>query len=183
MTAPPTHPLQRLTPLGRRQWSRVLIVGTVGVLLALTLVGRPLSTPAAPLGIISFEFIGSPARAEALLAEWDARTRQAAALSLGLDYLFMPLYSSLFALWCVQAARRRSGAWATAGLWLAWGQWGAAALDAVENVALAQVLWESPTAVWPPLAAACAAGKFGLLAAALLYVLGGRLVSAPSPPE
>ena len=52
---------------------------------------------------------------------------------------------------------------------------GGSALDAVENLALIQLLRGSTWEPWPALARACAIPKFAIVAAGLLYVAVGSL--------
>ena len=152
----------------------LLISAAIAFSRLLQIVGTPLTTDAAPRGIISFEFAGTPERAEAILASWDERAQLHAALSLGLDYLFLLVYSTAIALSCFRAAAwwkpRRPGL-ATIGAWLGWGQWLAALLDAVENYALIQLLLGHRAAIWPRLAWACAAVKFAFVLAGIAYAL------------
>jgi hypothetical protein len=138
------------------------------------LIGAPLATGVAPAGIVSFEFAGNAARAESIMASWDGQARLYAALSLGLDYLYMVAYATAISLACIRvgkAWRRRASSVAWLGLLLAAGQWVAAVLDAVENVALLRLLFGYEAGVWPTVAWWCATVKFVLVGAGLLYVL------------
>lgn len=168
------QPNAHLIRSGRVLW--LFIISTLLLSAVLQVIGRPLQTAAAPAGIISFEFAGTLENAQQMLASWDQGQRVRAGLSLGLDYLFLVLYSTAIAL----AAFRVAGTWqrsrpllATAGVWLGYAQWLAAVLDAVENVALIYLLLGSHNTLWPPLAWGCAAVKFLLVGAGLLYVLLG----------
>ncbi len=161
-----THPFTWLSPRGQRHAFAILAPLTVAVMVALDAIGRPLMTDAAPLGIVSFEFAGDVATATRMLEGWGEAGRVRAGLSLGLDYLFLVLYASAIGLGCLRVAR-------PAGPALAWGQIGAALLDAVENFALIRLLLGSDNAVWPTLAWGCAAVKFALVGAGLAYVLLG----------
>jgi hypothetical protein len=177
------HPFDRLAQKSRLILFGVFLAATALLSLAMGQVGRPLATPAAPQGIISFEFAGTAARAQEIAASWDAPARLAAAFQLGLDYLFMPLYSTAFAQACILAAgvfRRRSPLLASLGVLLAWGQWLAAGFDAVENMGLVlALLWGNTTLMGT--AWVMAALKFGLLAAGLLYSLAGLITRLAAP--
>ena len=161
-----THPFTWLSPRGQRFAFAILAPLTVAVMAALDAIGRPLVTEAAPLGIVSFEFAGDVATATRMLEGWGEAGRVRAGLSLGLDYLFLVLYAGAIGLGCLLVSR-------PAGPALAWGQIGAAVLDAVENFALIRLLLGSDNAVWPTLAWGCAAVKFALVGAGLAYVLLG----------
>ena len=167
-------------PLDRLLW--LLIISALALSAILQIIGAPLQTAAAPAGIISFEFAGTLENAQQMLASWDPDQQVRAGLSLGLDYLFLLLYSTAIAFASFRvAATLRDGRplLATAGVWLGWAQWLAAALDAVENVALISLLLGSQGALWPPLAWGCAAVKFAIVAAGLLYALLGAGLYLP----
>jgi len=161
-----THPFAWMDRRGQRRAFAILAPLTVAVMLALDAIGRPLVTEVAPLGIVSFEFAGDVATATRMLEGWGEAGRVRAGLSLGLDYLFLVLYASAIGLGCLLVARAMGPA-------LAWGQIGAALLDAVENFALIRLLLGSDNAVWPTLAWGCAAVKFALVGAGLAAVLLG----------
>jgi hypothetical protein len=173
------HPFQTLLPNRFRAVFWPMLVATLLLSAVMSTVGAPLSTPAAPAGIVSFELAGTVSQARPIVESWDQSARLHAAFSLGLDYLYMPLYSSTIALACLWAAGvlavrgRRLGA---AGLGLAWALWLAALLDATENAALAVILFGSPADPWPLIAQVCATGKFALIIFGLLYVGLGALV-------
>jgi hypothetical protein len=168
------HPLEAI-PAGKRVQVFVpLFVLSVALMIALNLIGAPLQTLAAPAGIVSFELAGSVGQTRAILESWDQATRLRAAFSLGLDYVFMVVYSTAIGLACAWAAsvtRASRPRWAVAGSWLAWGQWLAALLDAVENVALTVALFGTIAAPWPQMAWWCATLKFLLILAGLAYAL------------
>ena len=63
------------------------------------------------------------------------------------------------------------------GVLLAWAQFGAALLDAVENYALIQVLLGSQQALWPAVARWCAIPKFLIVAAGLVYIGVGAVLA------
>jgi hypothetical protein len=172
-----THPFLRLSFAAQRRALPPLVVATLALTAVLQVVGQPLQTAAAPLGIVSFELAGTLAAAQVMVASWDHSAQLHAAFSLGLDYLYMPLYAFAIALACVRAAvssLRTPTAAASLGILLAWGLGLAALLDAVENIALWQVLQGSTLAVWPPVARWCAIVKFSLVIAGLLYAgVGG----------
>lgn len=173
-----SHPLAQFAPQTQQRALPPLIVVTVTLTAVLQVIGRPLQTVAAPLGIVSFELAGTLAAAQAMIASWDATAQLHAAFSLGLDYLYMPLYAVTIALACVRVAAtslRSPQVAAALGILLAWGLGIAALLDAVENAALWQVLHGSTTAAWPAVARLCAIAKFALVGAGLFYVGAGAV--------
>jgi hypothetical protein len=161
------HPFDWLSASGQKRAFIVLFVFTLAVLASMNALGRPLNTEAAPLGIVSFQLAGELSLAQSMVESWGQTGRVYAGLNLGLDYLFMAAYSSSIALGCVLVARGLSP---RVGLLLAWAQFGAALLDAVENYALIQVLLGSQQALWPAVARWCAIPKYLIVAAGLVYV-------------
>jgi hypothetical protein len=174
------HPLESLHShmLDRMIWP--LVVFSLLLLLILNLVGLPLTTRAAPYGIVSFELARDEDQASAILASWDQAARLRAAFLLGLDFLFIPLYTAALTLTCLWAARfrrrrRRFPSWLVLigipGIPLAWAQLGAGMLDTVENIALVRMLFGMLSSPWPQIASVCAFTKFILIVAGILYSL------------
>ncbi len=168
------HPFSWLSTSEQKRAFVVLLTLTLVVMASMNALGRPLNTEVAPLGIISFELAGELSLARSMVESWGETGRVYAGLNLGLDYLFMAAYSSAIALGCVLAARSLSP---RVGLLLAWAQFGAALLDAVENYALIQVLLGSQQASWPVVARWCAIPKFLIVAAGLAYVGVGAVLA------
>jgi hypothetical protein len=159
-----THPLAALAPEKRVRWFVLLLIAT----LALTFVFRFIG-PDKPT-IVDFELAGSVPNAQAIIDAWSETDRIRAGFSLGIDYLYMPVYSTTIALACVLAASvLKSKAWRSIGVLLAWGLWAAAIFDAIENVALFTELLGNNVAPYPQIAQMCAMIKFGLILAGLLY--------------
>jgi hypothetical protein len=169
------HPFEAIPADKRRAIFVPLLVLTLFVMAVLNTVGDLLKTEAAPQGIVSFELAGDVPTAQAILDSWDlARTH--AGFSLGFDFLFLVVYSTTIAFACVWVACALRDHWrwlVSAGLLLAWGQWLAALLDAIENTALLVTLLDSPTAPWPQIARWCAVPKFALVFLGLAYVILG----------
>jgi hypothetical protein len=148
--------------------SLVLTLGTLAVLVAIDL---HLRNAASPQGIVSFEVCAYTASCRAIVDAWGPGGQVWAALSLGVDYLFMCLYPATiflgFLLVVVHVPDRLKSL--TRGA--AWVVWGAGVADAAENYSLAQML-VSPAAggyAWP--AAIFATVKFIVLGATLGWLL------------
>jgi len=177
-TRPPRlwHPFRALQPGQARFVFVLFLILTALLMVVLRLVDAPLQTAAAPSGILSFEFAGNVNRAKEIVRSWEGAPALFAGFSLGLDYLFMVAYSTTLALACLWACRMveaRGWPFARLGVLLAWGQWLAAGLDALENIALVILVLVGIAAPWPQVAWAAAALKFALILAGLLYsVLG-----------
>jgi hypothetical protein len=172
------HPFMSIQSKRRKRWLLWLVIASLVVMVCLNLVSRPLVTPAAPQGIISFELAGSSNRAAQILASWSENARLSAAFGLGFDYLFMLAYSTTLSLACIMAVdvlRGRFPPLASFGTYLAWGQWLAALLDAIENIALTVILFNQPLDPWPWLAQLCASLKFILIFLGLVYAFLGLI--------
>jgi hypothetical protein len=127
--------------------------------------------------ILDFEFAGSHSHAAQIVAEWGAKGRSDAHLSLVLDYGYMLSYGVFFALagFAVRDTARARG-WrrmALIGAVAPFFALAAAAFDASENVALLLTLAGNGGSFAPPFAAICSAMKFTLMGTAILYVLCG----------
>jgi hypothetical protein len=155
-----------------------LLALTIALTVALQAVDAPLKTPAAPQGIVSYEFAGTIPAAQGILDSWDVDARAHAGFSLGLDYLYMPAYALTIGLACIWAARVLGGRkhrLGSLGRVLAFGLGLAALLDAVENYALTTMLFGAAADPWPAVARWCATGKFALIIAGLVYIGAGLI--------
>lgn len=156
------------------------LVASIVLVIVFNWTGRWLTTPAAQLGIVSYEFAGTPQRSQEILASWDQTARISAAFGLGLDYIFMLTYATSIALGCIWAGRTLSEiGWPFARLatWLVWGVYLAAGFDALENVALMiQLMQAQGSSPWVEVSLMSATIKFGLLFIALVYVFYSLVV-------
>jgi len=181
----PSQILTRLSFTGippSRQLRYVLIA--VGIMMlssqVLSSIGAPLITPASPNGIVSFELARSLPAAEAMIQSWSTEARMAAALSLGLDFVYIVIYTTALSLLCILASTRlqRMGRFgASLGSTIVWGLLVAGVLDAIENIALLRLLFGDLSAIWVNTAWLCASGKFSLISLAMIYILLGLVTS------
>ncbi|MCA9974527.1 MAG: hypothetical protein KC413_02215 [Anaerolineales bacterium] len=156
-----------------RMW--IAVVLAVGQTAVITIIGRPLTTTAAPQGIISFEFARTLANAQAIIASWDTHTQIVAGLSLGIDFLYPIVYATAIALCCLAAAPHWPGSLARLGKLLSGGMILAAIFDYIENISLIQLLLGSNEASWATIAWGCAAVKFTFVLLGIVYGLMGGL--------
>lgn len=131
----------------------------------MVVLGAPLKTAAAPAGIFSLElnFGALPA----MLASYSETVMRQLAFQLGLDFLFIPLYTSGLVLGIARTLQKRQvppPAWMTP---LAWFMWGAGALDALENASLYLACMGTPTTALGWGATAFAAPKFVIIVVGL----------------
>ena len=125
-------------------------------------------------GIVGFELAGSREDSRWILAEWGRDGRDAARLSLWLDFAYLVMYAAFWAL-AVRAARDaaalrgwRSLAGAGGRLWRL--PIVAAAFDVAENVSLLVLLGDGGGSGLPFLASLFASVKFAALAVSIGYV-------------
>ena len=93
--------------------------------------------------------------------------------------LFLVAYALVISMACAYTAntlRRRFKAAAAIGFVLAWAQFLAAGLDAVENAALIRLLLGSSHSFYPLVAWVCAGIKFGLVGLGLAYLPAGFIL-------
>jgi hypothetical protein len=160
----------------RRKHALILLgAATVAFTLVLELIDPSHVSPGPT--ILDFEFAGSRSHAAQIMAEWGAKGRSAAHLSLVLDYGYMLSYGLFFALagFVVRDTARARG-WArlsAIGVAVPFFALAAAAFDAMENVALLLTLGRDGGSLAPPFAAVCSAIKFALIGTAILYALCG----------
>ena len=169
-----THPFTWVPINIHKKVFIILFITTIAVMVGLQVLDVPLKTEAAPSGIVSFEFAGSQEKAKQILHSWSSAARISAGLSLGLDYLFLLAYAGTIGLGCVLAAHKLSQkqyVLASVGVPVAWGQLGAALLDAVENYGLIQELLGAETELWPIVTFWCAISKFTIVAVGLAYII------------
>ena len=167
-------------------WARAQTIFTLftalislALFVVISKVDKPLQNELAPRGIVSFELAKKFDNSQTIIKSWDNRQKQYAAFSLGIDYLFLIAYSLLLAALIVKISRalaKRFKRLARLGYYLAMLQFAAAALDAVENFFLAQILFGSSRLWFSQYAFFCAALKFIIVAAGLAYILSGLLL-------
>lgn len=170
----------------RKQW--LILLGTATVLL--TLVGVALEWPlhdAGGPGILTFECAATKARASQILAEWGPKGRDAARLSLIVDYAYMVSYGGFFTL--AGLATRdlaRTRGWrrlAMAGTIVPFFALAAALFDAAENVFLLLALEGHGGEHAPLIATVCSSIKFTLITIAIAYVAWGLMWRAAARRE
>ena len=180
------HPFSNIPP-GKMRYAFIpLLAATLVLMFVMNLAALPLETEAAPYGIISFELAGSAAKSYQIIASWDESARLHAAFNIGLDYLFLALYSTTVGLACVWAGGvlKSRAVWLAAfGVPLAWGQWLAATLDAIENTGLTLILFGGEAQFWAPVVRSAAIIKFAIIFVGLSYAFLGLVALWGMKPE
>lgn len=131
-----------------------------------------------PLGIVSFEFISSLPNVNAAMQLWGESGQAAVGFSLGLDYLYVLVYSALF-IYCLRNTSEKlsqhNAAFAKIALVLTIVFPVAACCDAIENFSLLKLLLGSQNELWVFVAYYCAAIKFCIIAISLVCIVTGQL--------
>jgi hypothetical protein len=154
-----------------RQLFGVSLAFTVAALVALAVVDGHLKGPASPAGIVSFELCAYSDSCDSILQGWGPDARLMAALSLGLDYLFMLAYSAAICSGLLLVRARVPERLKGVTMLAAWLAWVAGIADALENYCLAQVLLGSDRQAYAWPAAAFATVKFLALGVALSWLM------------
>jgi hypothetical protein len=170
------NPLESLSRPKLASFLGLMLVWSIILLLILQYADRPLRTEAAPKGMVSFQFAGSFTKAQIILDSWGGKAGLYAAFSLGFDYLFMLVYSTTLALGCIGSSRvLKEKKWRLQGMGgtLAWGMWGTALVDGIENLALFMLLLENRSVFLAPLAWGAALIKFSAIMTGAAYCIYG----------
>ncbi|NHZ85384.1 MAG: hypothetical protein GWP19_05830 [Planctomycetia bacterium] len=149
---------------------------TVFLFLTLSYFDIPLKTDIAPDGIISFELAKEIDISIAIVSSWDLNTKVNAGLSLGIDFLFLVVYAIFFATACYMVAQKfiNKYNWMYKfGMLLTKLQFVAALFDAIENVALIQLLHGSNSSLFPLIAYYFASIKFAIIVVGIIYLIIG----------
>ncbi len=165
------HPLNSI-PQGRKLATFLWLLGaTVALSVIMRMIG-----PFSP-NIVDFEFANTATKAAGVINAWDGLGKLRACFNLGIDYLYMPAYSTTIALACVMGAGVIAGkGWRNLGMLLAWGLWLAAIFDAVENYALITMMFNGVSDPYPAVSAFCSTCKFSLILLGLFYALASLII-------
>ena len=169
------HPLAFFSDKLRKPLFLAFFTGTVILFAVFRPLGEPLTTPAAPSGIVSFELACTPTNAQTMIDSWDTHARLYAAFGLGFDFLFMPIYALTLSFASLLAAGRHPGWFANLGAWMGYCSFAAAIFDGVENIGLWNSLLGHAESVWPAISFWCATVKFSVILLGILYGLIGWL--------
>lgn len=172
-------PFDNLSNSARKRVIIICFLMSAILLFAMRTLDTPLRTHRAPGGIVSFELAKSHEVSRQILDSWNTEAKINAALSLGLDFLFLIVYALFISLSCIQVGavlKDDHSIIFSVAVVLAWAQFLAAILDAIENLALIHLLLNSGRKWLPCLARWCAIVKFSIVGAGLIFILGGLLV-------
>ena len=162
--------------------SILLYSGFFGVILFLALgyFNKPLITEIAPNGIVSFELAKDINMSISIISSWNLNAKINAGLSLGIDFLYLVIYSIFFATSCYLISQKyinKNNLIFKTGLLLTKLQFVAALFDAIENIALIKLLIGSNNKIYSSIAFYFASIKFLIIALGIVYIIIGLLTS------
>ncbi len=171
-------PYQKISKKG---YPRLLLISgffSFALLIVINRVDLHLKSGVTPHGIISFELASSPDASLQMMQAWDAEAKMYAAFSLGIDYLFIISYALFLSLLCMLLANKftEKRFLLNMGILIGYGLWLAAALDALENFALFQLLFGNTNSVYTIIASTSAAIKFLLVLLSFIYLAAGGII-------
>ena len=131
-----TSPFSQLSKKAEKKTTLFLVLSTIIVGFFMIVLDSFLTNETCKHGIISFELTKSLASSEAIINSWNTQSKISAGISLGLDFLFLVLYSSLIALLVHKLNKKL---WANhsfylVGVVIIFGQFLAGVFDAIENI-------------------------------------------------
>ncbi len=165
-----------LTKLSTKKALLVSFGFTIILAILLNYFDSSLKTDAAPNGIISYELAQYFEKSQSILASWDGIAKMSAALSLGIDFIFLIAYSILLAGLCyliAQKLKSRNKFLHKLGVLLAKLQFVAALFDSIENIVLIKLLLGSPYKIYSTIAFYFATFKFAIITIGLIYIITG----------
>lgn len=138
--------------------------------------GIPLETGLSPNGIVDFEFAWTVENAQAIMEAWELKHpsngKSYAAYNMGLDALFLVVYSHAIGLGCLLVGKNLPS-WEKVSKVFATLMIVAALFDVAENFGLIQLILGSEDEFYPRLSYYCAIPKFIFIIASLLFSIIG----------
>ena len=151
----------------------LLILLVVLNFLVLRIFDSALKNNISPQGIVSYELAKNLDQSVAIINAWDIQAKINAGLSLGFDFLFLLVYSSLIALLIYNVNNRlwKNNPFYKLGQILIFLIFIAALFDAIENFALIKLLLGNLKQIWVSVAYYFAVVKFGIVFICIAYLL------------
>lgn len=154
--------------LKRLFWALLILWIATGA--TLELVNGFLETEATPYGIVSFEFCGFNNSCDLALDQWGETGQLFVMFSLGIDFLYLVVYPSFFAV-CIILLQRRVKPQRVPNINMIITACGLMAItDAIENYGLIRIILADSQSPYPMISAVSASIKFSVLAIVLLWL-------------
>jgi len=151
----------------------VLIILFIANVMVLKYFDKALTNESCPNGIVSFELAKTPQQTQKVLNSWNTNAKIHAGLSLGIDYLFIFLYSGLLILLYLITITnlKQQNLLIKTGWFFIFLIILAALSDAVENYALINLLLDNFNVFYIKLAYISAITKFFLLTISIIALI------------
>jgi hypothetical protein len=175
------YPFAKIPAQLRKRALVIALILTVLISIVMGNIGIPLSTPQTPGNILDFEFAQNAREARRVMTAWGPAGLAAAQQQTYVDFVYLLSYGLTLSLatgLAVWVWARRSRLFGWLGVALSWGALLAAALDALENVAMLRQWSNGSDNTLAMLAYVCAAIKFILVIAGLIYALFGAALQS-----
>ncbi len=133
----------------------------------------PLKNSVSTSGIVSFELAKDLSKSQAILTSWNTMSTTSAGISLGIDFLFLLVYTAFISLLIHKLNEQlwKHSKMYKVGHVFMWGVFLAGLFDCIENIALIQLLLGDLQQIWSSMAYYFAVLKFGLLALGIVYIV------------
>lgn len=170
------HPFEKLSPRAQRNayWLALAATAFLGFVLQAQVasVSPAKAGHVLPYDIIDFELARTPEMAKTIVDSWSTEVQQAFFTQILTDYLFLLAYPQAIAFGILAVLMNtRNRRMLTIGRTLAWLQWPAGLLDAIENAALLGILKGHVASPLPEIAYWCATPKFIIVIAGVLFII------------
>lgn len=171
-------PFSKLTPALEKKWTIVLILLLIANIGLIRYFDASLINSICKNGIVSFEFAKDIESSNTIINSWNQQATKAAYSSLILDFLFLIVYSSFIGLLIHKIVKqtKEDSFISNLGTLLIWGVFLAALFDAIENIALLNLLLGDLNQIWSSTAYYFAVLKFTLIFGCMVYILVGWIL-------
>ncbi len=162
----------------KKTLTKVLLVAVIINILVIRVFDAPLKNEICKKGITSFELAKDLNKTTAILNSWDTNAKINMSLSLGFDFLFLTLYSSLIALLIYSINNRlwKNKPFHKIGKLLIYLIFIAAFFDIIENIALIKILLGNSNQFLVSVAYYFASIKFLIVLLCLVYLIINWLI-------
>ena len=166
-------PFHKLSRSSERKLTIVLGFSMVILMAVMRYFDAQIQHVANTQGIISFELAKDVSKSEAILNSWDTLSKTSAGMSMGVDFLFLIVYSLFISILIHKINERlwKHSPIYTLGVLLIWAVFLAAFFDIIENIALIKLLLGDLKQLWSSIAYYFAISKFTLLILGVLYIV------------
>jgi hypothetical protein len=155
----------------------ILVIGTIIMIVVMTITGATLKTPTTPKGILDLEFAYNTTKVNTVTNTWLYNGKidniKAAKINTYLDFIFLVFYALFLFVACKKIANSYTGSFSKIGLLLAKGALVAGLLDVFENAGMLMSLFGNTTTAIALFTTICSVIKWLLALGAVLYGLVG----------